>query len=245
MCIRDRGNLPPRGLPATPTLTNNVESWLQNNGAAIPPTTTPEAAEPQLSQTQLNLRAALLKSKEREAAQQREIEELRQRIKKDAEAALEAATIAIQQREKEVNEKVTAEANRRYEVEAERHRAAMDKIIQEKTAAIADSEQARTEAAAAQHQLQSAVTNARAEATAEKSQRMRMEEQARQATEAKRVAEEAIAVQRRQMEQQKAAAAAAAATAAENERRQRESRILLPSMTPANPPSSAEKNKKK
>ena len=240
------GALPPRGLPSTPTPSDNVEKWLQ--GATPAPTMTSAATKPEtpaLSRSHLNIRAALIKSKEIETAQQQEIEGLKRRLNTDANAALEAATAVIQQREKEVQEKVTAEANRRYEVEAERHRIAIEKLLQEKMAAIEESQRLRAEADATQQQLQTNIINAQAEAAAEKSKRLRTDERARQATEAKRIAEDPVANQRRKIEQQRAAAAAAAATAADNERRQREVHFMLPSTTPANPPTSAEKGKKK
>ena len=235
------GHLPSRGLPVTPTPNENVEKWLQ---AATPsPAADPET--PALSQSRLHVRAALIKAKERDSAQQREIEELKRRLEQDANAALEAATAAILEREKEVQAKVTAEANRRYEVEAERHRVAIEKLVQDKMAAIEEAKKAKAEAAASSQQLQTAVINAQAEATAEKSKRLRTEETARKATEARQIAEDAVENQRRMIEQQRAAAAAAEATAAESERRQREVHFMLPSTTPANPPTSAEKNKKK
>ena len=85
------GHLPSRGLPVTPTPNDNVEKWLQT--ATPSPAADPET--PALSQSRLHVRAALIKAKERDSAQQREIEELKQRLEQDANAALEAATAAI------------------------------------------------------------------------------------------------------------------------------------------------------
>ena len=80
------GNLPSRDLPNTPMLSTNVEKWLQKNNmgpttSPIPTSAATETETPGLSQSRLHVRAALIKSREKEEAQQREIEELKQRLK--------------------------------------------------------------------------------------------------------------------------------------------------------------------